>query len=182
MPSTRTPEQIAKRTFLTRREGIMRKVLQFIELTGSEMAVIGRCNGEIYSFGTEEFLDCLGVQVNTRLPNDLPNKPTPKLSSAATSSLSSTTSELQPESYSVGKTSDSSTRSNSPTQTPRRRRPSTPQRSSPQPSRSLTPANRTQMRGTSPLRSVPRRTVSPTPLKRLNQNGKSLESLRKLLD
>lgn len=185
MPSARSPEQIAVRTFITRRDTIRRKLFQFAQLTGSEMAVFGRHNGEVYSFGTEEFLESLGVQVNTRLPNDLPDKPTSKLSSAATSSLSSTsTSELQPE-PSVGSIPDYSPRSNSPTQTPRSRTPSTPRRSSPHSPRSCFPvplADRTRRRGgsTSPLRGpVSRRTVSPTPLKGLSQfKLKSLKSLR----
>lgn len=181
MPSVRTPEQIAARTFITRRDTIMRKLLEFIELTGSEMAVLGRHNGESYSFGTEELLDSLGMQVNTRL-SDPPGKPMPKPGRRVTSSqgLISTMSEL-PESP-VGSTSDFPPPIKSLTQTPHSGTPSTPRRgSSHSPRTSL--AHRTRRRGgpASPLWQVSRRTVSPTPLKRLSQyERRSLESLMSL--
>lgn len=169
----RTPEQIVARSFVTRRDTIKRKLFEFTQLTGSEMAVFGRHNGEVYSFGTEEFLDSLGVQVNTRLPNDLPNNP-----STATSSLNSTTSELQAEPF-VGSTPDSSPLSNSPTPTPHT--PSTSRRSSSHPPRSLPLTGRIRRRGSSTTparRSISRRTVSPTPLKRLSQCAlKSLKTI-----
>lgn len=174
----RNDQQKWRRCFDTRLSSLRNKIEEFKDLTGLDMVGVLRYNGEIYSFGPNEFLDILGVNEQNR------NLPRNDLLSIITPSSTSTTSEPESEPSPVRSTLDSSPCSKSPTETPLSRTPSTPQRSFSSPC-SLPLADRTRRRGgsTSPLRRpLSRRTVSPTPLKRLKHDkSKSLESLRKLL-